>query len=428
MRAVLLFTSIHSCWSACLDLSKLNSVESISTDSGNVLAFNSAIGPIHIGIGGYYLDVPTAHPIEIIGTDAITINASSGIVELSVSTAFETASWNCLSHGAMGGTDSIIYDDACEPRFCCLAMTASCLACAAEVSVEQYCKKNPQTQGCEIDCPRCAPGSTLVTTLESLCGTCIEKYEETCYNDPTNTICPELCTDDKDCQQPSEWCRSTASDDHKQCVPTRQEGDYCGGYVPPWMESRCSQNLNCYYSWQSRFGILADAPGTCQLETCDASHYLPVRHEDECIPKQCKNWFDGCNNCVIENGAVMGCTELSCDPFEKGKPRCTDIQCNRETELEHEGNCVPKTCALWFDGCNNCSVNTDSGLLACTRKACMDSREEPACIEYRAQSNRAITDMTCEQINAVWDNEDCCGEYTSKCETLSNSYSSCCNL
>lgn len=31
---------------------------------------------------------------------------------------------------------------------CCRAMTATCLACAAEISIDDYCKENPKTVGC----------------------------------------------------------------------------------------------------------------------------------------------------------------------------------------------------------------------------------------------------------------------------------------
>lgn len=36
-----------------------------------------------------------------------------------------------------------------EPVACCMAMTASCLACAEGLSVEEYCAGNPETIGCE---------------------------------------------------------------------------------------------------------------------------------------------------------------------------------------------------------------------------------------------------------------------------------------
>ena len=35
-----------------------------------------------------------------------------------------------------------------EPKVCCKAMTAQCLACFAGQSVEEYCQANPSTSGC----------------------------------------------------------------------------------------------------------------------------------------------------------------------------------------------------------------------------------------------------------------------------------------
>ena len=37
----------------------------------------------------------------------------------------------------------------CEITFCCLALTAECLACGAGVPVELYCLVNPKTNGCD---------------------------------------------------------------------------------------------------------------------------------------------------------------------------------------------------------------------------------------------------------------------------------------
>merc|ERR1712232_579531 len=37
---------------------------------------------------------------------------------------------------------------------CCLAMTAQCLACQKSQSVADYCKANPKTDGCEKPKPR----------------------------------------------------------------------------------------------------------------------------------------------------------------------------------------------------------------------------------------------------------------------------------
>ncbi len=45
-----------------------------------------------------------------------------------------------------------------EPRACCMAMTASCLACADNVSEQEYCSAHPETAGCEQpeEVPSCA--------------------------------------------------------------------------------------------------------------------------------------------------------------------------------------------------------------------------------------------------------------------------------
>jgi len=36
-----------------------------------------------------------------------------------------------------------------QQQLCCQAMTASCLACQEDTSVEEYCSENPTVQGCE---------------------------------------------------------------------------------------------------------------------------------------------------------------------------------------------------------------------------------------------------------------------------------------
>ena len=41
-----------------------------------------------------------------------------------------------------------------EPRLCCFAALASCFACAAGITEEEYCKLHPETVGC-------APGILL---------------------------------------------------------------------------------------------------------------------------------------------------------------------------------------------------------------------------------------------------------------------------
>lgn len=52
-------------------------------------------------------------------------------------------------------TDSQENNETDEPtqesnsQICCQAMTASCLACQANMTIEEYCEENPETAGCE---------------------------------------------------------------------------------------------------------------------------------------------------------------------------------------------------------------------------------------------------------------------------------------
>lgn len=52
---------------------------------------------------------------------------------------------------AVGNQDAVptLYGD--DPRACCRAMTAECLACTEGISVEEYCELNPETVGCGDD-------------------------------------------------------------------------------------------------------------------------------------------------------------------------------------------------------------------------------------------------------------------------------------
>ena len=71
--------------------------------------------------------------------------------------------WTCTKMACEGCTDknatnydeyANIDDNSCEydctNAVCCMAMTASCLACSECMSVEEYCQLNPDTQGCPV--------------------------------------------------------------------------------------------------------------------------------------------------------------------------------------------------------------------------------------------------------------------------------------
>lgn len=40
------------------------------------------------------------------------------------------------------------------------------------------------------------------------------------------------------------------------------------------------------------------------------------------IPKNCLSWFDGCNNCMVNDGEIGGCTRKFCPQKDMGELKC----------------------------------------------------------------------------------------------------------
>lgn len=56
----------------------------------------------------------------------------------------------------------------CQPKICCLALTADCLACMAGMSEEDYCAENPGVLGCpDVGTDECATGEEYDGILET---------------------------------------------------------------------------------------------------------------------------------------------------------------------------------------------------------------------------------------------------------------------
>ena len=230
--------------------------------------------------------------------------------------------------------------------------------------------------------------------------------------------------------------------------PVSKEGGMCGGMMPLDLQHICANKLECV---NTHGPMLADAPGTCRPK-------CPTKRDDwgNCIPKNCEVWNDGCNTCSFKNNQLGACTELVCvdarhtakcerystnqnDFFKCSKyldeivrldavccadegtcvkgvptkcsPECASIvnllftNCEglvKQTGLdkrlgweEFHNKCkitngtpnkkIPKNCALWFDGCNTCSVN-DGKIRFCTKRMCL-RMEEAACREHHTSTN-----------------------------------------
>ncbi len=44
------------------------------------------------------------------------------------------------------------------------------------------------------------------------------------------------------------------------------------------------------------------------------------------IPNNCTSWFDGCNNCMVVNGTLGGCTRMACSEEMMQEPECLQFE------------------------------------------------------------------------------------------------------
>ncbi|MDD4412552.1 MAG: Kazal-type serine protease inhibitor domain-containing protein [Patescibacteria group bacterium] len=92
--------------------------------------------------------------------------------------------------------------------------------------------------------------------------------------------------------------------------------------------------------------------------------------------KNCELWFDGCNNCTVKDNKLAGCTKMFCNDKKKLTPRCLKFVGNK-TETKIDLN----ACAKYYDGCNECQV--EQGVLKnCTERNCIRF-DTPKCLENK---------------------------------------------
>ena len=61
------------------------------------------------------------------------------------------------------------------------------------------------------------------------------------------------------------------------------------------------------------------------------------------------------------------------------RPKCP-------TKRDEWGNCIPKNCEVWNDGCNTCSFKNNK-LGTCTELKCIDARHTAKCERYSTNEN-----------------------------------------
>jgi hypothetical protein len=82
-----------------------------------------------------------------------------------------------------------------------------------------------------------------------------------------------------------------------------------------------------------------------------------------------------------------------------------------KTKRDEWGNCVPKNCEVWYDGCNTCNVNEETGSLGCTKKMCYERQDSAKCETYSTKKPDD-TFITCKDFEKHLDkvNDVCCTE------------------
>jgi len=96
---------------------------------------------------------------------------------------------------------------------------------------------------------------------------------------------------------------------------------------------------------------------------------IDIKYKEADIPKEkCGEWFDGCNICKIKNGEVDGCGEKFCEDYDK------EFCLKKPEEVKIEKPKMPKGCKLWYDGCNECKIESGKPS-SCTKRKCSVSEK-----------------------------------------------------
>jgi len=210
-------------------------------------------------------------------------------------------------------------DETTGTPICCNAMTASCMSCAAGLTVAEYCAKKPTTYGCKPDTDTNTntntdkPVCTVGKKIKKDCNTC------TCGEDKTWSCTENVC-------QTTPICCNAMTASCMSCAVGLTVAEYCAknpttyGCKKPCLSYSCmAPPENCKYGKPS-----VDKNGCkngCGLLTCKCPKGEEFNEfELGCVPVTCQKFKceQPLENCtygkpeVDENGCEIGCGPLQC--------------------------------------------------------------------------------------------------------------------
>lgn len=145
--------------------------------------------------------------------------------------------------------------------------------------------------------------------------TCTLQYDPVCVGTLVfSNLCFAACYTN---ETVTGWYNDNGPAGTHACSDYRPEGEYCEGFTMPEDQDRCDPKYHCVNTMGQH---IADNPGICTKPCINGT----FDHYGNCIPDDCRAWYDGCNNCFVQNNGFLTCTEIFCDNIPPGNATCMD--------------------------------------------------------------------------------------------------------
>ena len=235
-----------------------------------------------------------------------------------------------------------------QPTVCCTAMTPTCLACAAGVSVDEYCAKFPGKFGCPS-----SPKPTTTTTLG-------------------NPVCPATC------RQWFDGCNTCS------CQGVGQVGLCTRRYCISQGQPKCA-DYNCL----TREVWTMEKAAWCALQSTTTARPAPERTRVCTCPKATPCRHDGGVTCVAVDAVSGRCPALT--------TRCRCECCGATPCSSMLGSCHPKE-RFSLDNKLVCPKGTTECSGACPATSTVAPKPKP---KPRPQVCRCGIGAPCQRIGGL---------------------------